>query len=50
MLRSLAFFVVFVLFAAPLCAEERAVPSGRDEVLLSYGPVVEQVAQAVVNV
>ena len=50
MLRSLGLFVVLAFLAAPLAAEERAVPSGRDEVLLSYGPVVETVAPAVVNV
>ncbi len=50
MTRFLLLFAAMLATAAPLSAEERAVPSSRDDVLLSYGPVVEQVAPAVVNV
>lgn len=50
MLRSLILVLLAVFAASPAAAEERAVPSSRQDVLLSYGPVVKQVAPAVVNV
>ncbi|MEX0921794.1 MAG: DegQ family serine endoprotease [Rhodovibrionaceae bacterium] len=50
MIRILIPALLCGLLAPPLAAEERAVPSSREDVLLSYGPVVEQVAPAVVNV
>ena len=49
-MRSLVLFLLLALAAVPAAAEERAVPTSREDVLLSYGPVVEQVAPAVVNV
>jgi len=47
---STAVFALVTLGAAGLAAEERRVPETRAEVLLSYAPVVEKVAPAVVNI
>jgi Do/DeqQ family serine protease len=51
-LHSLAAALLIGLSAAPLdvCAQERRVPSSPNEVRLSYAPVVQHVAPAVVNV
>jgi Do/DeqQ family serine protease len=50
--HSLAAALLISLTAAPpdVCAQERRVPSSPNEVRLSYAPVVQHVAPAVVNV
>ena len=49
LLKALFLSVVF-LVAAPAVAEDRVVPRSLDEVRLSYAPLVEAVAPAVVNI
>jgi Do/DeqQ family serine protease len=49
----LRFFTVFLLtlvFAAPIAAQDRRVPSSAAELRLSYAPIVQRVQPAVVNV
>ena len=41
---------VLLALAAPAVAEDRVVPRSLDEVRLSYAPLVEAVAPAVVNI
>lgn len=39
-----------VLFADPVLAQDRALPESREQIQLSYAPLVRQVAPAVVNI
>jgi Do/DeqQ family serine protease len=47
---ALAFFAAFFLLSAPAHAQERRVPNSASDVRLSYAPIVQRVAPAVVNV
>jgi Do/DeqQ family serine protease len=47
---ALAVFAAFSLFSAPAHAQERRVPNSPADVRLSYAPIVQRAAPAVVNV
>ena len=49
-MKSISAAFALALFAAPAQAETKQVPQGREEVVLSFAPVVKQAAPAVVNV
>jgi Do/DeqQ family serine protease len=48
--RPLATLVLSLLLAGPATAQERRVPASVPQLMLSYAPIVRQVAPAVVNV
>ena len=48
--KGLAAFVSALVLAAAAVAAERAVPESRDQIKLSYAPIVKQVAPGVVNI
>jgi Do/DeqQ family serine protease len=50
LIRSLAVLLVSVGLAVPAVAQDRKVPSSAAELRLSYGPIVQRVQPAVVNV
>ena len=50
LIRSLAVLLLSVLAASPAVAQERRVPASQAELRLSYGPIVQRVQPAVVNV
>jgi Do/DeqQ family serine protease len=50
LIRFLAVLLLSVLAAAPAAAQERRVPASQAELRLSYGPIVQRVQPAVVNV
>jgi Do/DeqQ family serine protease len=47
---ALAFFAAFLFLSAPAHAQDRRVPNSASDVRLSYAPIVQRVAPAVVNV
>jgi Do/DeqQ family serine protease len=49
-MRSLAILLLILAAALPAAAQPRAVPESREQVLLSFAPVVKRAAPAVVNI
>ena len=50
LLRFFTAFLLTLVFAAPVAAQDRRVPSSAAELRLSYAPIVQRVQPAVVNV